>query len=710
MADHSAVVVVLPSDSVQAIADKVRAAGAAQVQLLVPEAAPALQSREGFAQLQQALGKQVELEIFSPDERVINAARLGQFNTVPIHTGAANRGPATTSVADDNPYATRTFDPVAMPTDLFAPEDAAFLDALDQVPAQEGYGFPRDSDASFAELDDDTYTVPPVRNQQYQQQDWAADDQYDDDEHDRTDHDVYDEDEIDGAEDEYAARPAYVSSWDEEYDSPRRSTSNVTRNAPLAAPPRLDRRRGRVEEYDDEDEYPQQRRVPVGAILFLALLLVIGGAAAWYYFNRVTIVVTAPPSEVQTTPFTGETIPLVSSATQNQGAVVAQAVTASVNYTTQVQASPVLTDTAYARGTVTIVSALPQPFDLPQGTRFIATNEAGEQIPFLTVSPVTIPPLTTGAPQFDGQQFVTNATPGRIDVEISAASAGTRGNVAANTINRFILPSGEEIAGGDLAGGARFAINNGAPTEGGAQEQRYLVTRELVEQQLPNALNELYQQATEQLGAQAPSGTQIDQVTIHPRKDEFGDANALQPPVIDPPVGQELQNSQTFSITVQADFSALAVPANQPLATQLQEMVRPYFTGRGNLPCSQQELTFTVNGATWDGERLTIDGEMICTPAGALSTDTLSKVRSAVIGQSRDAAETSLQQLQRQGLIGAYQLSPGNRSLPPFGFMIDVKPGSTITDQDLTPDRTIPPATAPLSATDTLSPTNGAEQ
>ena len=81
-----------------------------------------------------------------------------------------------------------------------------------------------------------------------------------------------------------------------------------------------------------------------------------------------------------------------------------------------------------------------------------------------------------------------------------------------------------------------------------------------------------------------------------------------------------------------------------------------------------------VDAIHWDGERLTIDGAINCQSPGGLPAETLAKVRDAVRGQSREAAENNLRSLQDQGLIGGYQL-PDRASLPRFDFLLNVVVG-----------------------------------
>ena len=100
MAEDSAIVFVAPDDNIEAVARKVRAAGARSVQLLVPDGTPALQALGGFVRLRQALeSDMVSLLVISSDEKTLNAAQLNQFDTVGV-TGARVTPPTLTGLGE----------------------------------------------------------------------------------------------------------------------------------------------------------------------------------------------------------------------------------------------------------------------------------------------------------------------------------------------------------------------------------------------------------------------------------------------------------------------------------------------------------------------------------------------------------------------------------------------------------------------------------
>ena len=124
-AGESALIPIAPDDSIESIANRIRGADAAHVQLLVPDGTAALQSLGGFQRLLQKLAADhVSLLLISSDEQTLNAARLSQVETMGVQgarvsmprkrAAASNEGTAT------NRYTTRSFQaepPRAAPLD-----------------------------------------------------------------------------------------------------------------------------------------------------------------------------------------------------------------------------------------------------------------------------------------------------------------------------------------------------------------------------------------------------------------------------------------------------------------------------------------------------------------------------------------------------------------------------------------------------------------
>ncbi|HNP69521.1 MAG TPA: hypothetical protein PKK15_00345, partial [Kouleothrix sp.] len=141
---ESALVPLETSDTVDSVLAKIRATRSKSVQLLVPPDTAALQAPRGFERLRRALEADgVAVLVFSADEQVIAAARRNQIESIAIDSSRSPRPPL-----PPPERATRT-----LPETRLDPRDAAFIDALDQVPARDRYADTPDADL-YAAIDD----------------------------------------------------------------------------------------------------------------------------------------------------------------------------------------------------------------------------------------------------------------------------------------------------------------------------------------------------------------------------------------------------------------------------------------------------------------------------------------------------------------------------------------------------------------------------
>ena len=136
----------------------------------------------------------------------------------------------------------------------------------------------------------------------------------------------------------------------------------------------------------------------------------------------------------------------------------------------------------------------------------------------------------------------------------------------------------------------------------------------------------------------------IDATTITPSAKRLGDPKNYDPPLVEPPIGQPVDpNNPVFKVTVRANFNALATPTGTSVADQLGTVVKKYFAQRADTPCKAGERPGQrVERSRWDGEK-TDDRrrDQLPTAIGGLPPETISKVRDAVRGQPRDAAEAA---------------------------------------------------------------------
>lgn len=257
-----------------------------------------------------------------------------------------------------------------------------------------------------------------------------------------------------------------------------------------------------------------------------------------------------------------------------------------------------------------------------------------------------------------------------INVAVTARSPGSASNVGENAIKQILIPGQQPI----VSDSSCFLIRHG-PIGGGSEAPQRIVTEADVRGVLAEALTQLYNTGVQELRAK------IDEEPVRHRRDHnhalggrpeqlrqlraAGGRAGIGQPVADP-------SNPAFRVTVRARFYALAAPRGKPVTDQqLGPVVRDYFAQQTNsATCKPGEVpSQTVERVRWDGERLTIDGVQHCSAAEQLAPETLAKVRTALRGQPREAAEASLRTLQQQGLIGDFQL-PDRASFTRFDFLL----------------------------------------
>ncbi|MEO7910153.1 MAG: hypothetical protein ABIV47_10930 [Roseiflexaceae bacterium] len=707
-AGESALVPIAPDDSIESIASRIRGEGATHVQLLVPDGTAALQSLGGFQRLLQKLAADnVSLLLISSDEQTLNAARLSQVETVGVQGArvsipSARGGVSNTGAAADR-YATRSFQ--AEPLDR---RDAEFLDALDQVPADDRDFDLRDEDADlYAALDDlpDTFQRPKPASRadaRYDSgdDDFAAalDDWSDLDSTDmptrpsaRPDRDFdpaarrFNAADFDLAEDDGRARSGRRATGAQRVRAEAKlaTTSGATARRPLATTS------SRLRDYDeDEDLAPRRDRSRALTPLLIALVLVLVLAAAlgfWFLNSRVTITITPPASAASEHPFTSEIIPLVQPGDSSNAAVQAVPVGASADavVTGQVQ-TETLSPSGTAKGEITIINTIGNAVPIPKGSEFIGKNSAGQDVRFSVDNDVTVPGATSSS-SLSG----SNTTYGQINVAVIARSPGSASNVDVNSVTQLLMAGQQPI----VSQNSNFIFQNAAITGGSEQPQR-IVTEADVQAILAQALTTLYANGNQALLSQIDeTKVVIDATTITPSAEALGDPKNYDPPLVEPAVGQPVDsNNPVFTVTVRANFNALVTPIGRTVADQLQTVVPQFFFQRPDRPCKASERQGTrVDASHWDGEKLSIDGAISCVPIGGLPPETISKVRDSVKNQPRDAAIRGMEQLKQEGLIGSYQL-PDQAQFPRFDWLI------TVQSSDSPPSQPQPLQTQPTQS------------
>lgn len=637
----SAVVPVVPADTLDGIVERVRAARASSVQLLVPEGVPALQGRRSFTALRLILQRDgISVLVISPDPDVLAAARASGLETL--------------TVGDSSPPRPAAAAPVTPPPARPAIDecDAEFLRALDNVPSRDRYAELSEADAAFAaSLDDLSETVaavtPPAVEKTAPLPDAASSRR------------VSAADIRLSPEEERRAAVHEKGQWSE---APPRRTAGQRRTAAPRDTVRTPRRTAVPARTGD-------RTMIIGvAIAVLVVLLLI--AFGWYQANRVSVIVGPPVVQSRNQPFRDEIIPLTTADPgPNPLSIQAAVVQADATFTVQGEVtSETLTPVGRATGQVRITNVIEQPFPLPEGTELLGRNSNGAEVRFAIEGPVTVPPAVTTT-----SDRGRSTTYGEIVVTVVARSPGSASNVGANALTQLLIPGMQPI----VSDRGNLLIRHEA-IGGGSEEMQRIVTEADVQRVLGEALTGLYNAGMQQLARQIDQNVlAIDPTTIFPSSIDLAKPDAYEPPRIEPPIGQPVDpNNPVFRLTVSTRFSALATPRERLVSKQLEVVVPQHFLQRGT-PCNPNErVGFDVAGWRWDGSKLMINGAVNCTEYGVLTADTLAQIRRALVGVSRSDAETILQQFSQQGLIGDYSL-PAIQTLPGFDFLIDVQPART---------------------------------
>ncbi|MCX7792658.1 MAG: hypothetical protein N2378_18650, partial [Chloroflexaceae bacterium] len=148
---------------------------------------------------------------------------------------------------------------------------------------------------------------------------------------------------------------------------------------------------------------------------------------------------------------------------------------------------------------------------------------------------------------------------------------------------------------------------------------------------------------------------------------------------VNPPLGAPADPANPrFELTVQARYSALATPEDQPLNVQLGPVVTEQLRQAGLIQPGECRAP-VITEWRWDGQTLFVDGSIepdTISPRcqGGIEPTVLEQVREAVRGKPYQEADAALRELAAQGLIGDYRL-PDVARMPRFGWQIGVEVG-----------------------------------
>ncbi len=408
--------------------------------------------------------------------------------------------------------------------------------------------------------------------------------------------------------------------------------------------------------------------VALTAIPLLVLLTTI--AALLLLRSRVTVTVTTPLRPELVEPVAALPLPLTTLGSSTTTAVAAEVVGEQVAFSVQ---GEVVEETerpsSSARGTVTIFNSTPQEVRLPVGTEFVALQSGGQEVAFLSLTDMIIPASTT----IDtGAQIITNR--GQASVEVEARSPGSGSNVGENSVQRITPPGGVTF---NVGMGGLLVQHNAL--DGGEDVKVRIVKDSDVTKLLASALEGLDAEARRRLEDRANNrGLTLELTTIQPNRTELEQLQGFEQ-VIDPGLGQEA--TPGFTLTVQANYSALVTAPERPLERQLGSAFIEQLRQAGLLMPGDCR-TSAVTDWRWDGAalQLFVEGQIVpdtSTPGcgGELGKELLDQVREAVRGKSRAEAEAALDAMVASGLISSYRL-PATDYLPGWDWQVEVSQGS----------------------------------
>jgi hypothetical protein len=657
---ESALVLVQPNDTIQSITARASAQAAGSVALLVPADTVVMQVRRQVAELRQILAQAgIEITIISSDPRVLQAARESSIATVAIE-GASVVGPLI-------PTPPRKPRPAAKPVVAAPPdhEDSDLLnlldlpDALPDSPTVAAPAYRGDDADLYASLDDLSDTIQSneqaarrVSTERRAPQGAG----------------VAARETVPMPVARPAARersaPALRRALE---DRPAREAA-AARRTPRREEPVAGRRRLREEEVEDRGinsvDRSNTRGLPVLILLVAVTMLLIGGAW-WAWNSRVVVTVYAPAASVREVPFSDEVLSISQTQQANAPTIQAAPVSTEVAYTVTGQVSTQTTSPAgKAKGVVKVINTIEQPLTLPEGTEFVGRNLQNAEVRFVVDAAVTVPAATTSV-SLSGRSTVY----GSIDIPVTARSAGAASNVPENTVKQILIP-GQQLFD---CGSSNFICQNG-PISGGSDEPQWIVTEADVQAVLGDALTGLYNQGIQDLRVQTVNGV-VDTTTIRPSPQQLGFPDQYEPPIVEPPIGAVADpNTRSFTVTIKTRFTALAVPADRSVETQVAAVLGEHFAQRATPLCGPLErIEPEASTWSWDGVSLKVSGAVVCVPQGVLPAEVRLQVREALRGRDREAADQALRDLQERGLIGEYQIPEESNQLPSFDILLDLR-------------------------------------
>lgn len=668
MAEQSALVMLAPDDSIDAIIQQVKKAGATHVDLLMPEGSSALQSRKACDKLRESANRDsIELTLYTADPKIVKAAQICQMTVVELDAAAlVPAGPPSTP--KPSAIAAPVVAPVAPPAPAIAARPRSleedFLASLESVP-----NVPPPSRLRGA----DTIALDkPTFNDQTPEDDWAsALDSFSvatiggeaalrDHEkakgNDSWDFDSFNDlsDAISGEPGTTSAAPARPRVRAEDIEL---SSDDLNRQLPKSKrdkPEKKPRRSffggtapGEAPQLEILPDTPRRR--PRTGLLLALVLLALALLALWWFFVRkptTTITVRPPAQRVGVQTYNDIRINYQADASTDptsaaiQGRVIQMPV--SVTVRGRVETATSQPDKS-ASGYIRIYNRNLQAYTLPANTKVTTTNPQGQTISFVTTQEVTVP---AASGSFAG------TTSGVADVPIMATAAGESYNLPATS------EPGWGIEGFDVA----LVGINPEPIGGGTNILQKIPTEADIRPLLNQAVPLFKQAVPEQLRSQLQQNEQVAGINFSPPIEQL----AQNPTLYDMQTRPIPDTDGEFELILTATFRGLAVTTD--FANQLTRALPNAL--RVKDPAFNQETTDIVSNSLHlsdDPNANLLLASVTTAPKSTgegISAEVQARITNELKGLTSQQALLKLTEFRERGLIGEVVEFPQLQTLP----------------------------------------------
>jgi hypothetical protein len=359
-----------------------------------------------------------------------------------------------------------------------------------------------------------------------------------------------------------------------------------------------------------------------------------------------TLTITPPRSTAEAQDFTGLSVPLVSTAVTDASSLNVQGVllTAPVEVTLQgVASQTALSPIGYAEGALLIRNRSSQPVTIPAGA---LAQGGGQQFAF--VETVTVPA------RVDTEEGTTF---GSAQATLRATVPGAQGNIGPGSITQLA----------DY--GDNLPVRQDAPFSGGTDQEVPIVSPDDVSQLLPQALSQLYGQGVTSIQNQTSqlSGFSVIKSEATPEISptvQMLNQIPLEELEVFPPIGQVIDPSLNgrFTLRISKTFEALASPNDRPIEQQLQRAVANLLRRQGQNVTDEE---VSISGWQRSSTGLLVDARL--TPRGGflpVTDQQQAEIARALRGRTRAEAEQYLADLKQRGVIGDFALPAELQTMP----------------------------------------------